>query len=242
MNNNTANQKEIEKFSKLSSEWWNPKGKFKPLHKFNPIRQEYLVDQISNNYKIDLTKKLPFQNLKILDVGCGGGLLSEPFARLGAKTTGIDASSTNIEVAKYHANEMGLNIDYRCCKPEDIQNETFDVILCMEIIEHVDNVDFFIESCVKILKKNGLIFFATLNKTIKSYFLAIVGAEYILRWLPIGTHDWHKFLKPQTIINKISKHYLNHENTTGVVFNPFLNQWKLSDDTDVNYIVFFKKN
>lgn len=239
---NTANQEEINKFDKLAREWWDPNGKFAPLHKFNPIRQEYLINQISNHFQLDLDKEKSFADLSILDVGCGGGLLCEPLARLGANVTGIDAAKSNIEVAKIHMNESSLNISYLNKKPEEIKEKKFDVILCMEIIEHVDDVNFFIESCVNLIKPNGLIFFASLNKTLMSFALAIVGAEYILRWLPIGTHDWKKFISPNDIINKVSKHFLTHIETKGVTFNPIRNKWNLSDNTDVNYMCYFKKD
>ena len=194
-NNPTADLQEINKFSKMASEWWDPNGKFAPLHKFNPIRQEYLVDKIKNHFGILPNGSYPFKNLKLLDVGCGGGLIAEPMTRLGAKVTGIDASEKNINVAKFHAEQMDLKINYLATTPENL-NEQFDVILCLEIIEHVADVDLFIQSCAKLLKKNGIIFFATLNRTAKSFLFAIVGAEYILNWLPKGTHDWNKFLKP----------------------------------------------
>ena len=239
---NTVNNEEIAKFEKLAEEWWNPKGKFAPLHKFNPIRQEYLINKIAYQYSLNLDVEKPFKNLDIIDIGCGGGLLCEPLSRLGANVTGIDAAKTNIEVAKIHMEENGLKIKYLNTKPENIENLKFDVVLCMEIIEHVDDVNYFIKSCTDLLKQNGIIFFATLNKTFKSFALAIVGAEYLLRWLPIGTHDWNKFIAPNDIINKISKHFLTHIETKGVIFNPFKNKWKISNDTDVNYMCYFKKN
>ena len=239
---NTANKEEINKFDKLAEEWWDPKGKFAPLHKFNPIRQEYLINKISEHFNLDLNNQNPFDKIDILDVGCGGGLLCEPLSRLGANVTGIDAAKTNIEVAKIHMKKNDLNINYLNKKPEEIKEKYYDVILCMEIVEHVEDVSFFIESCVKLLKNNGIIFFATLNKTIKSFVFAIIGAEYVLRWLPIGTHDWKKFISPNDIINKVSKHYLTHVETRGVIFNPLKNTWSLSDDTDVNYMCYFKKN
>jgi len=239
---NTVNQDEIEKFDRLAKEWWNPKGKFAPLHKFNPIRQEYLIDHIAQNFNLNVKDETPFKNLNIIDIGCGGGLLCEPLSRMGANVTGIDAAKTNIEVAKIHMKESGLEINYLNTKPENIYDQKFDVVLCMEIIEHVEDVDFFIESCLNLLKPGGVIFFATINKTLKSFALAIVGAEYILRWLPIGTHEWSKFISPNDIINKVSKFYLKHIETKGVVFNPLFNKWKLSDDTDVNYMCYFKKD
>src|SRR6056300_1096979 len=239
---NTANKEEINKFDKLAEEWWNPNGKFAPLHKFNPVRQEYLIDQISNHFNLNLDEDKPFKNLKILDVGCGGGLLCEPLSRLGANVTGIDAAKTNIEVAKIHMEQSGLDINYLNKKPEDIENKLYDVVLCMEIIEHVENVNFFIQSCINLLKPNGLIFFATLNKTLKSYVLAIVGAEYILRWLPIGTHEWEKFLKPKELISILKNYNLNLDKIDGMQFNILTDKWKVSLDKSVNYIAKFIKS
>jgi 2-polyprenyl-6-hydroxyphenyl methylase/3-demethylubiquinone-9 3-methyltransferase len=240
-NNPTADLQEINKFSKMASEWWDPNGKFAPLHKFNPIRQEYLVDKIKNHFGILPNGSYPFKNLKLLDVGCGGGLIAEPMTRLGAKVTGIDASEKNINVAKFHAEQMNLKINYLATTPENL-NEEFDVILCLEIIEHVADVDLFIKSCSKLLKKNGIIFFATLNRTAKSFLFAIVGAEYILNWLPKGTHDWNKFLKPSEIILTALKYQLEFKEKIGFKFNIFSREWQQSKDMDVNYAVNFKKN
>lgn len=242
MNKKTANEQEVKKFSDMASEWWDPNGKFSPLHKFNPVRQEYLIDKISSHFSLNLDKNFSFSNLTLLDIGCGGGLLCEPFARLGAQVTGIDASKNNIEVAKVHAQKTNLQIKYLNKLPEEIKNKKFDVILCMEVIEHVDNVNFFIESCSKLLNKNGIIFFATINRNPKSYLFAIMGAEYILRWLPIGTHDWKKFIKPQEMINYVSTQQLIHQETKGVTFNPILNKWSLSNDASVNYMTCFTKS
>jgi 2-polyprenyl-6-hydroxyphenyl methylase/3-demethylubiquinone-9 3-methyltransferase len=242
MKTNTINKEEIEKFSKIADEWWNPNGKFKPLHKFNPIRISYIKDNISNFFKIK-NKKKPLENVKILDIGCGGGLLSEPMKRLGAEVVGIDASNKNIQVAKIHAKKNKLDIKYFCASPENFETEKkFDVILNMEIIEHVDDVDFFLKSCSNLLKKDGIMFIATLNKTLKSYIFAIIGAEYILRWLPIGTHEWNKFLTPEELTNFGQKNSLLAENIDGMVFNPISNRWKVSQDCSVNYIIKFKKN
>ena len=197
----SINKKEIEKFSKMASEWWDPKGKFKPLHKFNPIRIKYIKENIINNFKLT-NKAKPLTGINILDVGCGGGLLSEPMYRLGANVTGIDASVKNIKIAKLHAKKNKLNINYLPLSPEKlIINKKFDVILNMEIVEHVEDVQFFLKSCSNLLKKDGLMFVATINKTLKSYMFAIVGAEYVLRWLPIGTHEWEKFVKPEDLKN-----------------------------------------
>ena len=201
MKNNTINKKEIEKFSKIAEEWWNPKGKFKPLHKFNPIRISYIKNNIISTFKLK-NKKKPLDQIKILDIGCGGGLLSEPMCRLGASVTGIDASQKNIKIAQLHAKKGNLKINYICTSPEKMNsNKKFDVILNMEIIEHVEDINFFLESSASLLKKNGIMFVATLNKTLKSYIFAIIGAEYIMRWLPIGTHEWEKFVKPEELIN-----------------------------------------
>jgi 2-polyprenyl-6-hydroxyphenyl methylase/3-demethylubiquinone-9 3-methyltransferase len=238
--NNTEDKNEINKFSKIASEWWDPNGKFAPLHKFNPVRQEYLVDKIKNHFSILPDGSYPFKNITLLDVGCGGGLIAEPMTRLGAKVTGIDASEKNINVAKFHAKQMNLKINYLCATPEKL-NEQFDVILCLEIIEHVADVDLFIKSCAKLLKKNGIIFFATLNRTAKSFLFAIVGAEYILNWLPRGTHDWNKFLKPNEIISASANYQLTLKETVGFKFNIFLREWQKSRDTDVNYALSFKK-
>jgi len=242
MKNNTINKKEIEKFSKIAEEWWNPIGKFKPLHKFNPIRISYIRDNIISSFKLK-NKKNPLEKLKILDIGCGGGLLSEPMSRLGAKVTGIDASEKNISVAKLHAKKSNLDIEYICTSPEKMQTDSkFDVILNMEIIEHVSDVNFFLKTCSQLLKKDGIMFVATLNKTLKSYFFAIIGAEYVLRWLPIGTHTWEKFVKPDDLINILKTNNLNLEKLDGVKFNIIKDEWYLSSDKSINYIAKFLKN
>ena len=243
MKNNTINKKEIEKFSRIAEEWWNPEGKFKPLHKFNPIRISYIKTNVISSLKLKNKRNKPLEKVKILDVGCGGGLLSEPMSRLGADVVGIDASDKNINVAKLHAKKNNLKIKYFCTSPEnlDIQNK-FDVILNMEIVEHVEDIDFFLESCSKLLKKKGIMFVATLNKTLKSYLFAIIGAEYILRWLPIGTHEWEKFVKPEDLVNLLKKQNLKLENLDGMKFNILNNQWDLSSDKSINYIGKFIKN
>ncbi len=242
MKNNTINKKEIEKFSKIAEEWWDPEGKFKPLHKFNPIRIAYIKENIIKTFKLN-QKKTPLTNIKILDIGCGGGLLSEPMCRLGAEVTAIDASMRNIKIAKLHANKNNLKINYICSSPEKMKAQRqFDVILNMEIVEHVDDVDFFLKSCGKLLKKNGIMFVATLNKTLKSYVFAIVGAEYILRWLPIGTHEWEKFLKPEELISILKNNNLNLDRIDGMQFNILTDRWKVSKDKSINYIAKFIKN
>ena len=242
MKNNTINKKEIEKFSKIAEEWWNPEGKFKPLHKFNPIRISYIKENIIKTFKLD-NKKTPLKDIKILDIGCGGGLLSEPMCRLGAEVTGIDASDKNIEVAKLHSNKNNLKINYFCSSPEKfVVKDKFDVILNMEIVEHVEDVNFFLNSCCKLLKKNGIMFVATLNKTLKSYIFAIVGAEYILRWLPIGTHEWERFIKPEELISILKRNDLRLDKVDGMNFNLIKNKWSVSNDKSVNYIAKFIKN
>ena len=242
MKNNTINKKEIEKFSKIAEEWWDPVGKFKPLHKFNPIRINYIKENIIKTLKIN-EKEKPLKQLKILDIGCGGGLLSEPMCRLGAEVTGIDASSQNINVAKLHAKKNNLKINYICSSPEKLNtNIKFDIILNMEIIEHVENVNFFLKTCSNLLKKNGIMFVATLNKTLKSYVFAIIGAEYILRWLPIGTHEWEKFVKPEELIEILKKNNLNLDKLDGMKFNLITNKWEINSDKSVNYIAKFIKH
>ena len=233
----SVNKKEIEKFSKMAAEWWDPSGKFKPLHKFNPIRIKYIKENIVSSFKLNAKQK-PLDKINILDIGCGGGLLSEPMTRLGADVTGIDASSKNINIAKLHAKKNKLKINYSCTSPEKLKiKKKFDVILNMEIIEHVQDIDFFINSCSKLLKKNGLMFVATLNKTLKSYMFAIIGAEYVLRWLPIGTHDWEKFVRPEDLKKILSKNNLKLEKLDGMNFNIIKDEWSMSSDTSINYIV-----
>ena len=242
MKNNTINKKEIEKFSKMASEWWDPNGKFKPLHKFNPIRIKYIKDCVIKHFKINNSKQ-PFKNLEILDIGCGGGLLSEPISRLGGVVTGIDASIKNIKIAKIHSKEKKLKINYICASPEKLKKKNkFDIVLNMEIVEHVEDVETFINQSSKLLKKNGLMFIATINKTLKSYLFAIIGAEYILRWLPIGTHEWDKFVEPKKLVEFAKRNNLKLINLNGVEFNPIINEWKISNDNSVNYISNFKKN
>ena len=242
MKSSTINKKEIDKFSKIAEDWWNPEGKFKPLHQFNPERIKYIRDNTVKHFKLT-NKDKPFKNLNILDIGCGGGLLSEPMSRLGGNVTGIDASEKNIASAKIHAKQNDLNISYFCNSPENFNsNKKFDVVLNMEIVEHVEDVNLFIKKSSELLKKNGLMFVATLNRTLKSYIFAIIGAEYILRWLPIGTHEWNKFLTPEELTNFGQKNSLLVEKIDGMVFNPLSNRWKVSQDCAVNYIIKFKKS
>ncbi len=240
MANNTINKEEIEKFSRLAEEWWDPEGKFKPLHKFNPTRIEYLKNDIIKEFKIK-NKKKPFSNLEILDIGCGGGLLSEPMYRLGGKITGVDASKKNINIAKIHAKKNNLNINYICSIPENLPKRKYDIILNMEVVEHVNDLELFIKSCSNLLKKNGIMYVATINKTIKSYLLAIIGAEYILNWLPVGTHDWFKFVEPKELKIICKKNKLIEKEINGMNYNILMDKWSLGNNTDVNYISKFIK-
>ena len=234
----TINKEEIQKFSKLADEWWDVNGKFKPLHMFNPIRIEYITDKIKQHFKINDSKTNFLDGLNILDIGCGGGLISEPMARLGGSITGIDASEKNIKVAKIHSQKSRLKINYLNKSPEQLNDiEKFDIILNLEIVEHVDNVGLYIESCYKLLKRGGLMFTATLNRSLISYLKAIIGAEYILRWLPIGTHDWNKFLKPEELEKLLQDKKFSTVDIKGLEFNPILNKWKKSNNLSVNYIV-----
>ena len=239
---NSINKKEIEKFSKIAEEWWNPNGKFKPLHNFNPIRIKYIKENIIKDFNIKSSER-PLKNIDLLDIGCGGGLLSEPMCRMGANVVAIDASERNIKIAKFHAKKNKLKIDYKVASPEKLKsNLKFDVILNMEIVEHVENINFFIKESAKLLKKDGIMFIATLNKTLKSYAFAIIGAEYILKWLPIGTHDWDKFIKPNDLINISKKNNLSLKKLDGMKFNIFNNTWKVSSDISINYIIKLNKN
>jgi 2-polyprenyl-6-hydroxyphenyl methylase/3-demethylubiquinone-9 3-methyltransferase len=238
----SVNKKEIDKFSKMANEWWDPEGKFKPLHKFNPTRIKYIKENIINNFKLK-NKLRPLSGINILDIGCGGGLLSEPMSRMGANVTGIDASDKNIKIAKLHSKKNKLKINYLCSSPEKLKiTKKFDVILNMEIVEHVEDIDFFLKSCSKLLKKNGLMFVATINKTLKSYIFAIVGAEYVLRWLPIGTHEWEKFVKPEDLKKILMKYDLSLNKLEGMNFNIIKDEWSISSDLSVNYIAKFIKN
>jgi len=239
----TVNKEEIQKFSKLADEWWDVNGKFKPLHTFNPIRIEYIKEKCVFHFELNNLKDKPLSAIKVLDIGCGGGLVSEPMYRLGAEVTGMDASLENINVAKLHAKKNNLKIRYFNSSPEKKNlNEKFDVILCLEIVEHVENLDIFLKASSELLKKNGIIFIATINRTFQSYLKAIVGAEYILKWLPIGTHDWNKFLKPDEIENQLTSLNFNKLSLDGFQYNILTKEWIKSQDCSVNYIIACKKN
>jgi 2-polyprenyl-6-hydroxyphenyl methylase / 3-demethylubiquinone-9 3-methyltransferase len=230
---------EVEKFSKLAAEWWNPKGKMGVLHVFNPVRLAWIKEQVCARFGLDPTEREPFKGLRFLDIGCGGGLLCEPMARLGATVVGVDPSEKNIKTASVHAAEVELNIDYRVGKAEDLAEagEKFDVILNMEVIEHVAMPQFFVKSCCSMLKPDGLMFVATLNRTLKSFALAIVGAEYVLRWLPKGTHEWEKFVKPAELKSWLEQNGTVVKAESGVTFHPIANEWRRAKDMDVNYMV-----
>lgn len=233
----TIDTDEIERFSRISDEWWNEKGKFAPLHSMNPTRINFIKEQVLKNFTDS------FNGLTLLDIGCGGGLIAEPMARLGAKVTGIDASEKNIKVASLHAKKMGLTIDYRCTSAEALAqtNDRFDVVLALEIVEHVADLELFLKSAVNLLKPNGIIIISTLNRTAKSYALAIIGAEYVMRLLPVGTHSWNKFLKPREICNILEQNNMLVSELTGMTMNPITWKWKLdAKDLAVNYIVVAK--
>ena len=240
--NENIDENEIKKFAAMAQEWWNENGKLKSLHQFNPIRLTYLREKLLAHFGLDGAAFAPLTNLKILDIGCGGGLICEPLARLGAQMTGIDPIAANIEIAKAHSQNSALNINYRCTTIENLNDEKFDVILILEVIEHINNIESFIAAATRNLKPGGLIFIATLNRTIKSYLLAIVGAEYILRLLPIGTHDWRKFLKPAEIYQIANNNSLKLLDSCGFSFNPLCKSWKKNNDLSVNYIMTYEKN
>ncbi len=235
----TINDAEIAKFTAMAEEWWDPAGKFKPLHKFNPVRLGYIREHLIAHFGRDGTLMRPFEGISILDVGCGGGLLCEPLARLGATMTGIDAAERNIAIARLHAEKSGLAIDYRATTSEALAaaGERYDMVLNMEVVEHVDNVPLYMKSCADLVKPGGLMLTATINRTARAYALAIVAAERVLRWLPVGTHDWNKFLTPDEIKALITRNGLRVTAETGVVFHPLADEWRRSRDMGVNYMV-----
>lgn len=235
----TVDPAEVAKFEAMAAEWWNPSGKFKPLHMLNPCRLDYITTQIASEFDRDLATPLPFAGLRILDIGCGGGLLSEPMARLGAEVVGADPATRNIPVARLHAEQSGLTIDYRLTTAEDLAaaGEQFDVVLNMEVVEHVPNPQSFLSACQTLLKPGGLMICSTLNRNAKSFGVAIVGAEWVMRWLPKGTHDWKKFITPDELAEFIRKAGLDPVDRKGMVFNPIAWSWNLSSrDLSVNYV------
>lgn len=236
---NSVDPAEVAKFEAMAAEWWDPNGKFKPLHMLNPCRLDYLTSQIAAEFGRDLTTPKPFAGLRILDIGCGGGLLSEPMARLGATVIGADAAAGNIPVAQLHAEQSGLEIDYRHCAAEDLAaaGEQFDVVIAMEIIEHVENPQAFVRTCASLMKHGGLMLCSTLNRNPKSYLVAIIGAEWVMRWLPKGTHEWSKFITPDELYKLIEEAALEPMDRMGMVFNPVTWGWSLSErDLSVNYV------
>ncbi len=230
---------EVEKFSALAAEWWDPQGKFAVLHKFNPVRLAYIREHVCARFGRDEDIRTPFQGLRFLDIGCGGGLLCEPMTRLGADVVGADASAKNIATASTHAKQQNLAIDYRACTAEELHaaGEQFDIVLNMEVIEHVADVEAFVASCAGMVKPGGLMFVATLNRTLKAFALAIVGAEYVLGWLPRGTHEWEKFVTPQELETALSSAGMTIRNKSGVLYNPLADTWRRSKDMDVNYML-----
>lgn len=235
---NTIDQQEIENFSAMSGRWWDEEGPFKPLHRLNPTRLEYIRMTLDQHFTLS-KEGLPLKNIKILDIGCGGGLVTEPMARLGACVTGIDASEKTIEIARHHAQLMELEIDYHCQAVEDLTNQagSFNVVLALEIIEHVDQVPVFLEKCLKLLNANGILILSTINRTWQSYLMAIVGAEYILRWLPRGTHQWHKFITPAELANHLRPLNCRLLDIKGLSYKPLSQEWSLTNSLDVNYFV-----
>ncbi len=235
----TVDPAEVAKFEAMAAEWWNPNGKFKPLHMLNPCRLDYITSQIASEFDLDLAGPLPFKGLRILDIGCGGGLLSEPMARLGAEVVGADPATRNIPVAQLHAEQSGLTIDYRLTTAEDLAQagEQFDVVLNMEVVEHVPDPQSFLTACQTLLKPGGLMICSTLNRNMKSFGMAIVGAEWIMKWLPKGTHDWKKFITPDELTEFIRKAGLDPVDRKGMVFNAVAWSWSLSArDLSVNYV------
>ncbi|WP_374375857.1 bifunctional 2-polyprenyl-6-hydroxyphenol methylase/3-demethylubiquinol 3-O-methyltransferase UbiG [Dongia sp.] len=238
----TIDPAEIEKFAAMAEAWWDPSGKFRPLHRLNPVRVSYIRDKVAVHFGRDPNSPEPLSGLSLVDVGCGGGLLTEPMARLGAEATGIDATRRNVEIARIHAEQTGLQVTYLPCPAEDLvaEGRKFDVVLAMEIVEHVADVDAFLAALSGLLKPNGLLFMATMSRTAKSYAMAIIGAEYILRWLPRGTHDWNRFIRPSELARGLRRHDLAIAELTGVAYNPFKDSFHLSRDLDVNYMALVK--
>ena len=239
MTETTINDAEVAKFTAMAEEWWDPKGKFKPLHKFNPVRLGYIREYLLSHFGRDGNEMRPFEGLNILDVGCGGGLLCEPLARLGATVTGIDAAERNIAIAKIHAEQSGLDITYEATTSEALaaRGKKYDLVLNMEVVEHVDNVPLYMKSCADLVKPGGLTLTATLNRTLRAKLFAVYAAEQVLRWLPKGTHDWNKFLTPEEIRTLLTRNGLRVIGETGVVFHPIGDEWRRSSDMGINYMI-----
>ncbi len=238
----TLDKNEINHFSKDSADWWNPDGPFKPLHRLNPARIGFLRETIVSHFGLDNTPIKALKNISILDIGCGGGLVSEPLARIGANVTGLDADAVGIETAQTHAKAENLDIKYICGAAEDLSNRSFDVVLALEIIEHTSSPDDFVQLCSNLVRKGGIVIFSTLNRTAKSYALGIVAAEYILRWVPAGTHQWNKFVKPSELADLAENSGLCLKDVRGLMFNPLKNEFSIHPhDVDVNYFLVAEK-
>ena len=239
----TINQAEVDKFSAMAAEWWDPSGKFRPLHKFNPVRLTYIKEKVCEHFSRESIERHPFKGLRFLDIGCGGGLLAEPMSRLGAEMIGADASDVNIEIAKIHAEQSGVEIDYRATTAEALQEqgEQFDVVLNMEVVEHVSDVPLFMTACAQMVKPGGLMFVATINRTQKANALAIFMAENVLRWLPKGTHQFENLVKPEELAAPINAEGMEIIDQTGVFYNPLMDKWNMSRDMDVNYMILAKR-
>jgi 2-polyprenyl-6-hydroxyphenyl methylase/3-demethylubiquinone-9 3-methyltransferase len=233
----TLDAGEVDRFARIASEWWDPNGKFRPLHKIGPARLSFVVESLAVHFNLPSGLRR-LSGLKLLDIGCGGGLISEPLARLGADVTGIDPAPENIETARRHAEAIGLAVSYRQALVEDLaaENATFDAVLCLEVVEHVPDVPAFLKICSGLVRPGGLMIVSTLNRTLKAYFLAIIGAEYVLRWLPVGTHQWERFVTPDELRKHVLAAGLGEPTLRGLVYDPLADQWSLSDDTDVNYL------
>ena len=241
MTSSTASPEEIARFTAMAEEWWDANGKFRPLHRFNPVRIEFLKNALARQFNRDPESDRPFEGLTLLDVGCGGGLLAEPLRRLGFAVTGIDAGEKNIAVARIHAEQVGLDMDYRVATPEQLAGESFDVVLIMEILEHVADVEVFLAAVAALLKPGGALFAATLNRTVKAYALGIVGAEYLLRWLPPGTHTWSKFVRPSELAAGLRRNGITVKDLKGMSFDVVSSEWRQSGDLSVNYMAYATK-
>ncbi|KAB2911333.1 MAG: bifunctional 2-polyprenyl-6-hydroxyphenol methylase/3-demethylubiquinol 3-O-methyltransferase UbiG [Hyphomicrobiaceae bacterium] len=234
----TLDPSEIDRFARIASEWWDPKGKFRPLHQIGPARLSFLREELVRHFALSGTSLRPLEGLTLLDIGCGGGLICEPLARLGGRMTGLDPATENIEAARRHATGQGLDIDYRAGRVEDLAAEgrTFDAVVCLEVVEHVPDVGAFLKTCAALVRPGGLMLLSTINRTTKAYLLAIVGAEYVLRWLPVGTHQWDRFVTPGELARHFEAAGLGKPVFRGLVCNPLSDTWSISSDTDVNYL------
>lgn len=235
----TLDESEVRRFAAIASEWWDERGKFRPLHKIGPARLSFIRERLGDHFFLPARDLKPFSSLRILDIGCGGGLVCEPLARLGAAVTGIDPAAANVEAAKLHAAPQGLQIEYRTARIEDLASEgaSFDAVLCLEVVEHVPDVGAFLKTCASVVRPGGIMVLSTLNRTLKAFALAIVGAEYVLRWLPAGTHQWDRFVTPRELEQYLVSAGLTVGSTAGMVYSPLTDRWTLSSDTDVNYLL-----